>query len=222
MNSIAITARLYNGFVSADRYSPAIDGILGYWIMRERLGPDQFSITQGHDYQMQSVDGLPLQRIDHGDWWWYACSAPIYSAAANVRKHIHRRFDQHHAERYLPDGARKVQTSAGAYKNARISLMHHITDRVTWHVVGDQPEIERLLDNCTAIGGKVAAGFGRVKSWEYAQGDDLIATLYRPLPVEYAQQNGVSGPRMRWGIRPPVRLASNQADCIMPQFSEDD
>lgn len=216
MTPIAITARLVNGYVSADQWSPAIDGILGYWLMRERLGADEFSLTQGCDYQMQPVEGLPLQRIDYVDWWWYACSAPISSPMANIRKHIYRRFDQAKAERYLPPGVRKVQTSAGAYKNARISLMHHITDRVTWHVIGDQPEIERLLAHCTAIGGKVAAGFGRVKAWEYAEGDPDIATLFRPLPVDYAAEHGVDGPVMQWGIRPPSRLAANQAECVMP------
>lgn len=218
MTPIAITAHLYNGFVSADLWSPAIDGILGYWHQRERLGPDEFNITQGHSHLMTPVEGLPLAVVRDADLWWYACSSPVFGAVANVRKHIHRRFDQTQAETYLPP-TRKVQTSAGAYKNARISLMHRITDRVTWHVVGDQPEIARLLLHCTHIGAKVGAGFGRVRRWDYAEGDPDIAHYLRPLPVGYAAAQGIEGDRMHWGIRPPVRIAANCCDCIMPATS---
>ena len=215
MTPIAITAELYNGFVSADPWSPAIDGILAYWLMRERLGAEEFSISQGHSHRMTPVEGLPLEVMRHGDLWWYAASSPRYGSAATVRKHIHRRFDQSAAEKYLP-AIRKVQTSAGAYKNARISLMHRITNQVTWHVIGDGPEIERLLRTCAHIGGKVSAGFGRVRRWSYAEGDADLARFSRPLPADYASKHDIHGPVMEWGLRPPVRLAANIAACVMP------
>jgi hypothetical protein len=207
MTPIAITAELHNGFVSADPWSPAVDGILAYWLLRERLGADEFSIGQGHSHQMTPVEGLPLEVIRDG---------PLYGSAATVRKHIHRRFDQTAAEKYLPP-TRKVQTSAGAYKNARISLMHRITERVTWHVVGDRPEIERLLRRCTHIGAKCGAGFGRVRAWTYAEGDAELARHWRPLPSAHAEALGIDGPRMRWGIRPPGRIAANCCECVMPE-----
>jgi hypothetical protein len=219
MTPIAITAHLYNGFVSADHWSPSIDGILGYWHMRARLGADEFNLTQGHSYQMTPVDGLPLLVVRSDELWWYACSSPLYGIAANVRKHIHRRFDQQAAERYLPD-VRKVQTKAGAYKNARISLMHRITARVTWHVIGDRPEIDRLLSHCTAIGAKLGAGFGRVARWELTEGDPEIARHHRPLPIAYAEAHAITGPVMHWGIRPPARIPQNCTDCVMPAAPE--
>lgn len=218
MTPIAITAHLYSGFVASDPWSPAIDGILAYWYMREQLGAEQFSINQGHDYQMEPVEGLPLKRVEHGDWWWYAASSPIYTAQAEVRRYLHRRFDQARAERYLPDGARKIQTQAGAYKNARMSAQHCVTDRVSWHVIGERAEIERLLSRCAHIGGRVGAGFGRVRGWDVTEdGDAELARAHRPLPVDYALAHGIEGDVMDWGLRPPGRLRCNTTLCVMPR-----
>lgn len=216
MKPISITANLYSGFVCSDPWSPTMDGILAYWHMREKLGPDQFSINQGHDYQMEPVDDLPLQMERHGEHWWYAASSPIYKAHATVQRHLHRRFDQSSAEKYLPPGTTKIQTKAGAYKNARMVANQIVTNRVTWHVIGDIEEIKRLLAKCNHIGGRVGAGFGRVRAWEYADGDAHIAQTIRPLPIEYAQQMGVEGMQMLWGYRPPGRIEANCTECIMP------
>ncbi len=222
MKPIAITAVLYSGFVSSDPWSPAIDGILAYWHMREKLGPDEFSIRQGHDYQMEPVDDLPLEKIVHGGAWWYAASSPIYKAQATVQRHLHRRFDQTHAEKYLPEGSKKIMTKAGAYKNARMVASQIITNRVTWHVIGDREEIERLLKQCHHIGGRVGAGFGRVRGWEFAVGVADLARTARPLPAAYAVENGIEGVEMEWGIRPPGRIAANSFHCVMPAPAHSD
>jgi len=218
MTPLAITTHLYSGFVAHDPWSPTIDGILAYWHMREKLGPEQFSINQGHSYAMKPVDDLPLQIERDGDWWWYACSSPIYTAVARAQRHIHRRFDQANAEKYLPEGQRKIVTKAGAYKNSRLTLPHIITDRVTWHAIGDHVEIERLLRNCHHIGGKIGAGFGRVRRWEItAGGDETLACTHRPLPASVAERLGIEGDPMWWGLRPPARIEANCTDCVMPR-----
>lgn len=216
METLSVTAHLYSGFVASDPWSPAIDGILAYWHLRERLGPDAFAISQGHDHAMAPVDDLPLEIVRHGAWWWYACSSPLMAAQANVRRHLHRRFDQTPAEQYLPEGMRKVQTQAGAYKNARMAVVQHVTDRVSWHVIGERDPIERLLAQCHHIGARVGVGFGRVRRWEIVPGDERMARHHRPLPVDYAAAAGIDGERMLWGIRPPGRLAVNQAESVMP------
>lgn len=217
MTPIAITAHLYSGFVASDPWSPAIDGILAYWHIREQLSEAEFSLRSGRNDLMEPVADLPLEIVRHENLWWYASSSPIYTQQAEVRRYLHRRFDQAHAEKYLPDGQRKVQVQAGPYKNARMAAMHHITDRVTWHVIGDLSAIERLLKRCSHVGAKVGAGFGRVRRWSYAEGDPEIARHWRPLPVAYALEQQLDGDVMDWGIRPPVRLACNTVSCVMPQ-----
>ena len=215
MKPLTITAHLYSGFASSDPWSPSIDGIVAYWVMRDRLGPDEFALTQGTDYAMSPVEGLPFERVEHDGLWWYACSMPIYQGQATVRRHVHRRFDAFPAERYLVDTG-KVQTQAGAYKNARIAVMQHITPKVVWHAIGDRTEMERWLRRCSHIGGRLAAGFGRVRRWEFGDGDADTARYRRPLPLDYARQHGISGDVMDYGIRPPVRIAANITPCIMP------
>lgn len=216
LEPIEITAHLRTGFAAADPWSPAIDGILAYFAMRARLGPEAFAINQGHDYQMGPVTGLPLEVVEHGGWWWYAASSPRYELKAAARRPLHRRFDQAAAERHLPDGVKKVQTAAGAYKNARMHVEQRITDRVVWHVVGDGEAIAELLEGCTHVGAKCGAGFGRVRRWSFAPGDAAEARRHRPVPEDYAEAEGIEGEIMDWGIRPPVRIPMNRCLCVMP------
>jgi CRISPR type IV-associated protein Csf3 len=219
MTPIAITAHLHSGFASSDPWSPSIDGILAYHHLRERMHPDEFAVRSGRTDLMEPVDDLPLEIQRHGDWWWYACSVPMYRKYGEVRRYLHRRFDQREGEIYLQPGIRKIMTQAGPYKNARTAVQQRITDRVTWHVIGDRPEVERLLETCTHIGGRVGAGFGRVRRWSFDDGDADMARRLRPLPVEYAREHGIDGDEMYWGLRPPARLRANNTQCVMPDAS---
>lgn len=217
MEALKITARLYNGFTSADPWSPSIDGILAYWHMREKLG-DEFDLAASNSALMQPVDDLPLERVEHGDQWWYACSSPIYTLHATARKHMHRRFDDAH-ERYLDLQGKsgKILTAAGPYKNSRIPFLLRVTDRVEWHVVGDRPSIERLLRQCSHIGARYGSGYGRVREWLLEPGDRETALRRRPVPVSYADEHGIDGERLTWGLRPPARLRSTRTLCVMPE-----
>lgn len=214
MKPLNITAHLYNGFVASDAWSPTLDGILAYWQLR-LADSDGFLTHQGRSDLMEPVDGLPLEKISDGGLWWWACSAPIYECAQQQRAYFHRRFDDQH-ERFLPEGTKSVLTAAGPYKCYRKSVMLRVTSAVSWQCVGDADRIQALLDHCHHIGGKSSQGYGRVKRWQMEPGDERLARLHRPLPVAYAQQQGIDGPVMRWGLRPPGRIAANQAECVMP------
>lgn len=217
MIPLIITARLRNGFAASDPWSPALDGILGYWMMRERLGEAQFTADAAGQASLQTVTDLPLARIEHDGLWWWACSSPIYAEAAQALRYYHRRFDAQAAERHAQLRGR-VQTKAGPYKAARLSQIVHVCPAVTWHAVGDADEVRRLLSRCSAIGAKIGAGFGAVAEWTVdAGGDGVLAMRHRPVPADYAEAHTIDGQRMWWGLRPPVRLAENQALCVMPE-----
>jgi len=220
---LIVTARLRNGFAASDSWSPALDAILGYWLLRERLGEAAFTAGAAYSAALGPVEGLPLERIDHGDWWWYACSSPIYTEAAQTLRYYHRRFDAQYSERHAAITRKRVEVKAGPYKASRLSEVVHTCPDVRWHVIGDAAEITRVLRRCTAIGARVGAGFGAVAEWEVSESgfttDDMAADLarrHRPVPVEYARQNGIVGPEMIWGLRPPARLRGNQTLCVMP------
>lgn len=218
MIPMRVIARTPAGFAASDPWSPTLDGILAYEIMRERLG-DEFGLATSDDSTMQAVEGLPLAVERHGEWWWYACSSPLYAAVVQARRYYHRRFDAAAAETFLEPRKAKVSTAAGPYKNARLSHLVTVTNQVTWHAIGEPDEVSRLLNRVRYIGAGIASGMGRVNEWRVVpdEASRELALAHRPLPVQRAQALGITGPVMRWGIRPPVRIPGNRCDCVMPR-----
>lgn len=217
MECIKITARLVDGFVSSDKWSPSIDGILAYRHVMNSIGSDRFALTQGNDSLMEPVEGLPVKVISSGDWWWYACSFPCFDMSRKEKKHFHRRFDQQHSDHiHLGKKSGNVQVKAGPFKNYRRSIYKTLCDSISWHVIGDKLKIMQLLDEVTHVGAKHAQGYGEVVEWIIGKGDDDKALLYRPLPVDYAKSKKIVGYEMLYGIRPPARLPKNKTVCIIP------
>lgn len=215
MKPLRVRANLLHGYSATDQWSPALDAILAYWALRDRLGEEEFALgTSGH---RELVDAdLPLERVTWGDDWWWACSSPVAETVQVFERHIHRRFDDQY-ERYMPEGVRRVETAAGPYKAYRNRHLVRLAPWIEWHVVGDRQEIERLLRRCVFVGSGLAKGWGEVASWDVTEdGDEQAAHLQRPLPRDYARANGVGGMVMRWGLRPPGRLPEHQRECVMP------
>jgi CRISPR type IV-associated protein Csf3 len=214
MQALKITAHLMSGFVANDAYSPSICGILGYALRREQLSCEQFALDVAHYSNLLAVEDLPLAIEKFNEDWWYQCSFPIYNEQAVFNRYIHRRFNSQEAENYAPD-IKKVEATKGPYKNARLLLQQHITNKIEWHVIGNQAEITRLLNNITHIGKRVAGGFGRVRRWDVSKnGNDHLAQFHRALPKAFADQYGIAGDLMQWGIVPPAK--NNQRLCVMP------
>jgi CRISPR type IV-associated protein Csf3 len=218
MKPLRVLCHLCNGFVRRDPWSPAIDGVLAAALMRERLGDDEYAISAAQPSKLMQVEDLPLAKERFGDHWWYCASIPaVVGAAGKERKNFHRRFDDHR-ERWLEDGAKKVLTSAGPYKSARLWDTRVICRGVEWHVVGDAAEVERLLRRITQLGGRRGVGYGAIAGWEVTPdgADEQAARLRRPLPVAYAEANGVTGPVVPYGLTPPSWCAAWKTDCVMP------
>lgn len=217
MQPIIIKARLLNGFVASDPWSPAIDGILAYEHVRLTLGPDALVEQANRRADIALVTGLPFQVVTHGKTWWYACSSPQYKAIAKQRLAVHRRFDDHEADRLDP-AVKSVKTDAGPYKAARFFDTRILTRHVIWHAIGDIDGVMRLLSNVTAIGKARQRGNGNVVDWEVtegAAGTENTALYDRPLPVGYAETLGLVGETMPWGVTPPAR--ASVTECVMPE-----
>lgn len=225
MQPLIVTAELRNGFVSSDPWSPALDGILAYQAMREKLGDEEFAIRNHRSDLQEPITGVPLAEESDGTLSWYQCSSPVYQVALEHKRFFHRRFDAKPAEKYWepPGKSGKVLVAAGPYKNARLPATHHITPRVQWACIGDPAEIRRLLAKTTAIGGRLGAGMGRVREWHVEPAGEEAETLartHRPLPVGHTAAESLTGPVMPWGIRPPGRNPANITECAMPSHRE--
>lgn len=215
MMPLCIRARLLNGYVARDPWSPTLDGILAAVVMRERLGAEAYAISAASPRTWSAVEGLPLAVERDGDLWWYQASSPRpVGEAGRERRHYHRRFDDQH-ERFLVEGVRRVMTAAGPYKATRLHDTRVICRGVEWHVVGDREEIDRLLRSVSQVGARRGCGYGEVVEWLIGAGDEDQARHRRPLPRSYAERVGIRGPVVPWTLVPPARHSI--VDCVMPE-----
>lgn len=224
MTPFTIIAHLENGFIAGDPWSPAIDGILGYAYHLERMDFETFTAKSAMTSELEPADDLPLLKVEHNGLWWYACSSPIADKKVGVigqeKKFYHSRFDDYAASKYVPD-VKKVLTSAGPYKGSRNYELRIMTPSIHWNCIGDMSECQRLLGLLKEpqVGAGRARGYGVVKRWEFIAGDDNTTTsarTHRPLPSDYAALNGVLGPEVLTGFRPPARAPVNRTLCVMP------
>lgn len=222
MQALRIVAHTPAGYAASDPWSPALDGILAYWALREQIPHEDFVLraSQGGGSGALVEVELPLARETDDTTWWWQVSAPIAALVGRHRRHEHRRFDEREAEHYTT--ARRVQTNMGPFKNYRMPVVLHLTPTVTWHAIGDAAEVRRLLRRCAAIGARVGHGNGRVVRWEVTtDGDAALARFCRPLPVTFAQAHGRSGMAMEWGIRPPGWAIDRRVLCVMPDMTQE-
>ena len=221
MDALRIVAHTPAGYAASDPWSPALDGILAYWALREQIPDEDFVVgasAGGASGQIVDAD-LPLARETDGTTWWWQVSAPLADVVARHRRYEHRRFDDTAATRYT--AARRVQTNLGPYKAYRMPIVLHLTPTVAWHAVGDAVEVRRLLRRCVAIGARTGHGNGRVVRWDVTtDGDSDLARFCRPLPVAFARVHGYAGMEMDWGIRPPGWAIDRRVPCLMPALSE--
>ncbi|MBC9130672.1 hypothetical protein FcAc13_05040 [Frischella sp. Ac13] len=216
MKHLRITAFLTQGFSAAYEWALSIDGIVGYAKKMNELGFDDFVYSQSSN-NMKPLDDLPFQKEHFLDMWWYKCSMPIFKIESTQDKHLFRRFNTFEAETMLQN-VKKVETTKGAYRNAMISKTFFITKKVDWFVIGDKEEIEKYLKMITHIGGARRAGFGAVSKWEVVEVEENSKPrLYRPLPIEFAERNNVTGLYVNWAIRPPATISVNKFDCVIPR-----
>jgi hypothetical protein len=221
MEPLLVTAWLVNGYAASDPWSPALEGILAYWALREQLGEEEFALGMtGHRPVVEAE--LPLARESWEGHWWWCVSSPLAEARATFESWTHRRFDDGPALGFTPETVRRVLTAGGPYKAYRTRHTRIVTPWVRWHAIGDAAELRRLLARCHNIGAGYAHGWGQVRAWTVEPGGDAaIARFRRPLPVEFAAAHmGQLGPgtQMDWGIRPPGRRPEQRTRCFMPEL----
>ncbi len=213
---LIVTAETPAGYVASDPWSPALDSILAYAVLREQLGWETFALgSTGCGALVEAA--LPLGREEHAGLWWWQCSMPLAETVLSHRVYQHRRADFLTFPERLAPGMRRIETKAGPFKQYRIPHTVRLAPRVQWHVIGDRADIERLLRRIPAIGARRGSGLGAVTRWTVAPGGDAAtARLLRPLPEAFAREHGRDGLRIWWGIRPPGWAPEHKTTCLNP------
>ena len=132
MTPLKITAHLRSGFSASFDWSISIDGIIAYQSQLEKLGWEQFTENQSTG-QLKPVDDLPIAKEEWNGDWWYQVSRPFFDCKKTHTQHLHRRFNIQEAETHVTKIG-KIETTKGAYKNARLAIQLFVTDKVIWYV----------------------------------------------------------------------------------------
>ncbi len=215
MKPLLIKANLERGFSANDAWSPAIDGIIAYFQLRERMGDQAFHLSSALNEQ-SIVDDLPLKKVFHADKWWWACSSPEYDLKHEIVRAFYKKFNID-TSLIIKQKAKSIDLTKGQFKNYSTFFREIITKQVSWHVIGDEDEIKRILSMCRQIGAQRGKGMGVVESWSVTDSSDVRKAMFnRPIPVDAAEHNNVIGIKAWRGFRPSVRIAENQALCILP------
>lgn len=211
MEPLNVTAILANGYVATDPWSPSLDAILAWAVLRELYGEDLLNREPSRDGIIEPA--LPLLRVGDGEDWHYACSSPIAGGAEWIGR-THKRFDDQHAPAYLDyPKAKRVNTASGRYKNYRMPHSRVLASSVLWCCIGVQDRVAELLATIDAIGKLRGAGHGRVLRWEVLPGSgytERLAREHRPVPATDGEL------LLDWGVRPPGWLVENRRLCRMP------
>jgi len=217
---LQITAFLACGIAVYEDWSPQLEGLLIYQILKKKnLVTPNPSFKEARKNMETISPEIPLEQWEG----IYKCSAPVYRYKCEETTKFRKRWE--------PDGRvnwgkrkAKFDTSQGAEKSYDLPLFVRLTPRIDWFAMGDCSEIERLLSGVTGIGKKRSHGYGQVIRWEVKEIKDdwsLVrdGQLMKPIPTELFPQLGLplSHDFLQWGYKPPVWLPENKTLCVMPR-----
>jgi len=204
MQPLKITAVMASGQVAAIDDVINFDSLIGYVWMEENY-PEHLH-NDGLKTGKVIIPELPLEKRGSGNDWYYAASIAEYEVLKETLVYWHKRLDVPLSEQYVDfrGKSEKIKVNAGRYKNYRIPLVIKLIPELTWYVVGDKTEIERMVQKIYRIGKKRSQGFGEIKEWIVEEiNEDYSYRRYIPAPT---------GNELR-GIRPPYHWIGNQRLC---------
>lgn len=207
---VIITAELVTPVLHAERERTHLDGILSAAAITDHPHPSAWDAVAIVPLPLEllwvSPQGLPL---------W--ATTPLMPASTGIesREYWHKRYPSHRAE--LGDKL-SANTSAGRWREYRMPVQAQAVDRLHALAIGNQAELQRLLDGVSHIGKKGSMGYGRVARWTVTPaGHSLNDVLsMRPVPVAAGLQCGGQIEVSR-GWTPPYWYAPHWADCVVPK-----
>lgn len=216
---LKITAHLQCGIIS-DLYLP-IDGVLYYQVHRETHGEQTLTLP-GQSTGGGGEHPLPLKKVNtykrhDSRLWFYAASFAVWPEhTVEGTDYWNKRLDISLIDLVDWQGRKaRFDIAAGRYKSYHMPVFYRSALSVSWYVVGDKTEIERLLRTMTNLGKKPAQGWGAVTGWSvepFPEDWSIYSStgrLMRALPSDDPQAP-------IYGLRPSYWLSKHQFPCRLP------
>jgi hypothetical protein len=212
---------------------PMLDSLLAYVASRRhgKSGPPGYKVDRSRP--CPGTDHLPIAipRRDAGGWRVPLCSSPILpEPGTDTVEYVCKRLAVEHAALCEPTSRVQVNTTGGPFKSYRLPLRVRRVACVVWLCQGDRRELLKLLKAVTAVGKKVADGYGRVLAWEIDRmGDpphdlwpwwcdsDIGPVLMRPLPIGSYLPPSLVGSRRDFGsVTDPYWHPDRYCERVIP------
>ena len=201
-----------------------LDGVLAHLWMREHYPDILYQDSVAAKSEFIEPD-LPLQRVDLGHGWFYACSFVATEWRKESTRFWHKRVDSLALTRYVGRG--KINISQGRHRPYRMPLFVLLPGaRLHWYLIGDKRWIAARLPLVTMLGKKRTAGHGAVCDWkiqsiEYdysiwgPEGQLMRAIPLDDLPIDRPIDFVI---RESYAIRPPAWYPPNWVRAAVPRI----
>jgi hypothetical protein len=214
MIPLQITAFLSSPLAIVDDYSPAIEGIIEYFVRQKEGKLHSTTSDASQDIPVE----LPLLKHSIG---FYHASSPFYQYQQESTTRYRKRWD--YQDRALDWGKKKAKTSSqtGQFKSCDLPIFYRNTSRVDWAVVGIESEIKQLLNQVTGIGKHRGKGFGQVYRWQISRLKtdyslfNQQGQLMRPIPVAY-WDSPIEAPIFELAWKLPSYRIDSRSFCYAP------
>lgn len=194
-----------------------IDGPLAYAAFRGLPPPERDALPPMDGPAAVDFD-LPLARWECGGTWGWRASA-AHAEWLLVGQHAVRRYTAvERMERWTPDDV--VNTSSGRFKPENKAYPTHTARALVWYAVGNQSEVQRLLDTYVPNIGRLSRhGMGKVADWAVEEwredwSCERDGALTRRMPHAF-RPGDVPG---RGSIRAPYHHISRVVPSVEPDF----
>lgn len=188
-----------------------LDSMLAYAMFRESgLEPDS----------LEPVDfELPLKKWKFRNFWGWHSSREIADWRKDGKLEIRKKVEIQKMQEWSSD--KSVNVGSGPMKAYNLELPTRQAFTIHWYCVGDENEVERLLNtHVQHIGKKRSVGMGKVMQWVVDESEkdfsiEKSRQLMRAMPVGFPLGCDWSGTRIV-GIRPPYWHPKRKTLCTIP------
>jgi len=218
MQPLSITAEIVTGYIPANVDGTCnFDGILAWALLTSLPGP---VLYPNHEAVIVPIPLKQLWITEDGKPLWAATPLRPVSGYLTGREYWHKRYP---VERTEFSQKINANTSAGRYKEIRTPVTTRNCSQVSGLVIGNKPEIERLLSCVTHIGKKGNSGYGRVAKWHVealamkTEDAETAILNMRPVPKISPLSSGLAWDKKTsyCGWTPPYWFAPWHTECLV-------